>query len=49
MKPKVSKPDSRKKPYSPPRLTSFGKFKDIVQGTGGTLADKGPGPQSRVK
>ena len=33
----------RKKPYVPPRLTTYGKFKDIVQGGGGTRNEPGGG------
>ena len=36
-------PVHRKKPYAPPRLTQHGKFKDIVQGGGGTRNEPGGG------
>lgn len=32
-----------KKPYSPPHLLDFGKFKDIVQGGGGNKNEPGGG------
>ncbi|MGH9348003.1 MAG: hypothetical protein ACRD26_12150 [Vicinamibacterales bacterium] len=33
--------DAPKKPYEPPCLTCYGKFKDLVQGTGGVMGDGG--------
>jgi len=32
-----------RKPYTPPRLISYGHVKDIVQGNTGNMADGGPG------
>ena len=44
MKEKDRVPETgRKKPYAPPRLTPYGKFKDIVQGGGGTKNEPGGG------
>ena len=47
MKPKP-KATLRKKPYVAPRLTKYGKFKDIVQGTGGAKSDGVGAPRSRA-
>jgi hypothetical protein len=47
MKRTTPAPRSRKKPYVPPRLTRYGKFKDIVQGDGGSKQDPGVGNRSR--
>jgi len=37
-----------KKPYTPPRLTKYGKFKDLVQGKGGKKGDPGGVNRSRA-
>ena len=47
MKHTAHAPQTRKKPYVPPRLTRHGKFKDIVQGAGGNKQDPGQGNRSR--
>ena len=39
--------DAPKKPYTRPALSSYGKFKDIVQGVGGVRGDQGAN-KSRV-
>ena len=36
-------PQTRKKPYTPPRLVAYGDFKSIVQGNAGSRGDGGPG------
>jgi hypothetical protein len=41
-------PSTRKKPYVSPRLTRYGKFKDIVKGAGGNKQDPGLGNRSRT-
>jgi hypothetical protein len=48
MKAATPKQAVTKKPYSAPRLTTHGKFKDIVQGVGGAKADGGGNPKSRA-
>jgi hypothetical protein len=48
MKKTPQKPSPKKKPYTPPRLTEFGRFTDIVRGTGGNKADGGGRPRSRL-
>jgi hypothetical protein len=48
MKRTTRAPQSRKKPYVPPRLTQYGKFKDIVQGAGGNKNEPGGGNRSRA-
>ena len=48
MKATTRVPVAPKKPYVPPRLTNYGKFKDIVQGGGGTRNEPGGGnPNTR--
>jgi hypothetical protein len=43
------RPESPRKTYGPPRLTRYGKFREIVQGGGGTRNEPGAGnPNSRV-
>ena len=37
-----STPKKPKKPYAAPRLIRHGKFRDIVQGVGGTRSEAGP-------
>jgi hypothetical protein len=42
---------TRKGTYAPPRLVSYGRFADIVQGQGGVKQEPGgpkAGPRSRV-
>jgi hypothetical protein len=42
---------SRKADYAPPRLVSYGRFADIVQGQGGVKQEPGgakAGPRSRA-
>jgi hypothetical protein len=40
------KPSARRKPYTPPRVISYGHVKDIIQGATGKHAD-GPGVLSK--
>ncbi len=42
-----STPAPARKPYTPPRLVTYGHVKDIVQGTGGKKSDFGFGRNSR--
>jgi hypothetical protein len=39
---------TRKKSYVAPRLTQYGKFKDLVQGAAGNKQDPGQGNRSRT-
>jgi len=48
VKPPIRTPQKPKKPYAPPRLIRHGKFKDIVQGAGGSKNEPAGGNRSRV-